>query len=78
MSDAKIEIQMDEELTRFVAYLKDEMKDAIMRHELRQILEDDLDTCYMEEDKRYYRKLKLAAQRMLRHYTVHEDFSDDC
>lgn len=69
MGDAKIEIQMDEELTRFVAYLKDEMKDAIMRHELRQILEDDLANCFMEEDVRYYRKLKLAAQRLLNHYS---------
>jgi len=70
MGNAKIEIQMDEELTHFVAYLKDEMKDAIMRNELRQILDDDMETCYMEEDKRYYRKLKLAAARLLKHYSV--------
>lgn len=66
----KVEIQLDEELTRFTAYLKDEMKDAIIRSEMKQILEDDMETCYMEEDKRYYRKLKLAAARLLKHYTV--------
>lgn len=66
----KVEIQLDEELTRFTAYLKDEMKDAIIRSEMKQILEDDMETCYMEADKRYYRKLKLAAARLLKHYTV--------
>lgn len=65
----KVEIQLDEELTRFTAYLKDEMKDAIIRSEMRQILEDDMETAYLEEDRRYYRKLKLAAQRILNHYS---------
>lgn len=65
----KVEIQLDEELTRFTAYLKDEMKDAIIRADMKQILEDDMETCYLEEDRRYYRKLKLAAQRILNHYT---------
>lgn len=66
----KVEIQLDDELTRFTAYLKDEMKDAIMRSELQQILDEDMDHCYMEEDRRYYKKLKLAAQRLLRHYSI--------
>lgn len=65
----KVEIQLDEELTRFTAYLKDEMKDAIIRSDMKQILEDDMETCYLEEDRRYYRKLKLAAQRILNHYS---------
>lgn len=65
----KVEIQLDEELTRFTAYLKDEMKDAIIRADMKQILEDDMETCYLEEDRRYYRKLKLAAQRILKHYS---------
>lgn len=65
----KVEIQLDEELTRFTAYLKDEMKDAIIRADMKQILEDDMETCYLEEDRRYYRKLKLAARRILNHYT---------
>ena len=65
----KVEIQLDEELTRFTAYLKDEMKDAIIRADMKQILEDDMETCYLEEDRRYYRKLKLAAQRILNHYS---------
>jgi hypothetical protein len=50
------------------------MKDAIIRSAMKQILEDDMETCYMEEDKRYYRKLKLAAKRLLRHYTLSSEW----
>ena len=68
----KVEIQLDEELTRFTAYLKDEMKDAIIRSAMKEIIEDQeqMTSFGLEEDRRYYRKLCLAAKRILKHYTV--------
>ena len=67
----EVEIKMDEELARFTAYLKDEMKDAIIRSEMRQIIEDTdkMTSIGLEEDRRYYRKLAIAAHRILRHYS---------
>lgn len=68
---AEYELKMDDELRRCLGYIKDELKDAIVRSEMQEII-DDLErntSVGLPEDHRYYRKLTLAAIRILRHYS---------
>lgn len=63
------ELKMDTELQRVVAYIKDELKDAIVRSEMKVLLEEN-DFWKMEDDTEYYAKLKEAATLILAHYSV--------
>jgi len=67
------ELSMHEDLQRVVGYIKDELRDAIIRDTMIEIISDPV-YLSMEEDVRYYKKLKLAARRILRHYMVAEDY----
>lgn len=66
---SEVELKMDDELNRVVAYLRDELKDAIMVQELKRIIEDEPFTIN-EQDARDHRKMVLAAKRLLGYYTV--------
>lgn len=69
MAKKYYELRMDTELQRVVAYIKDELKDAIVRSEMQQLLAENR-TWQLEDDTEYYAKLKEAATLILAHYSV--------
>lgn len=68
----RYEVKINSELKHLLCYLSGEIKDAIMIDELNQLANEDLTKYTMKEDRKYYRKLRKAAKKLLTHYQVPE------
>lgn len=66
---AEYELKMDTELQRVVAYIKDELREAIVKSEMQDILAENR-KWQLEDDETYYIELKDAAEKILAHYSV--------
>lgn len=64
----KVEIHIDDELARVVGYIDNELKSAIVRDEMKQILDVKDDHLITNEDRRYYKRLKKAAKVVYDYY----------
>ena len=62
-----IDLKLDAELQRCIAYIQDELKDAIVLSEARQILDDNTEYKH-PDDQAYYVRLKEAARVFAEHY----------
>ena len=62
-----INLKMDKELRQCIAYIQDELKDAIVISESRKILDDDTEYTH-PDDTAYYVRLKEAARVYLEHF----------
>ena len=65
---SEIELKMDAELARVVAYIKDELKDAIIAGGMQEIIYDRDRAYPLEDDEKYYRILVGAAEIIKAHY----------